>query len=193
MNKNKIDQHYSSLFFDLCKNDEAREKVHEDVQYLKTFCQQEAFIAFLRNPLHRQSTQKMVLAHILKPYISLQTWEFLQLLILKRRLGHLKMVLEFFLKRYRAYEKRGRADLTVAHTLTRKAEAAFIHFIKKLTHWEEVKLNVSVDESIIGGYILDLENQQLDLSLRTRLAALQTFWQNNREENLFSREKRNNP
>ena len=119
---------------------------------------------------------------MLQPHITPLTWAFLQLLLQKKRLPYLVPILDSFFAHYHTHQKAGRASLTVAHPLSAQEETKLSRAIKKLTGWQEVKLTVSRDPSLLGGYLLALDHKQLDLSLRGRLAALQRFWQRKPEE-----------
>ncbi len=64
------------------------------------------------------------------------------------------------------------ADVTAAQALT-KAEADKLAATLKKTVGKTVKLNASVDESLIGGLVVKVGSKMIDTSIRAKLASLQ--------------------
>lgn len=65
------------------------------------------------------------------------------------------------------------ADVTSATVLT-KAQADKLAASLKATIGKTVKLNVAVDETLIGGLIVKVGSKMIDTSIRSKLAALQS-------------------
>jgi F-type H+-transporting ATPase subunit delta len=64
------------------------------------------------------------------------------------------------------------ADVTVAAPLTKTQETKLAASLKK-TVGKTVKLNTTVDDSLIGGLIVKVGSQMIDTSIRSKLASLQ--------------------
>ena len=90
----------------------------------------------------------------------------------KRRL----FVLPHFIKALRAAiaEDKGEvtADVTAAKAMT-KAQQDKLAKALKAAVGKDVKINVAVDESLIGGLVVKVGSKMIDSSIRSRLNALQ--------------------
>ena len=64
------------------------------------------------------------------------------------------------------------ADVTAATDLT-AAQSKKLAASLKASVGKDVKLNVSVDESLIGGLIVKVGSKMIDTSIRSKLASLQ--------------------
>ena len=64
------------------------------------------------------------------------------------------------------------ADVTAAAELT-KAQATKLAATLKASVGKSVNLNISVDESLIGGLVVKLGSKMIDTSIRSKLASLQ--------------------
>ena len=97
----------------------------------------------------------------------------LALMASKRRL----FVLDSFLRQLEALiaEHKGEitADVVSAKSLT-KAQSDKIAKAIKDRVGKEIKINASVDESIIGGIVIKVGSKMIDTSIRSKLNSLQT-------------------
>ena len=71
-------------------------------------------------------------------------------------------------------DKRGEitAEVTAAAKLTKAQQDALAKTIKNAVG-KDVKLNVSVDDALIGGLVVKVGSRMVDTSIRTKLASLQ--------------------
>ncbi len=97
----------------------------------------------------------------------------LRLMAQKRRL----FVLPALVRELRALiaEAKGEvtADVTAATDLT-EAQQQKLSETLKASVGKDVKLNLSVDEGLIGGLVVKVGSQMIDTSIRSKLAALQS-------------------
>ena len=64
------------------------------------------------------------------------------------------------------------AEVTAAAKLTKAQQDALAKTIKNAVG-KDVKLNVSVDDALIGGLVVKVGSRMVDTSIRTKLASLQ--------------------
>jgi F-type H+-transporting ATPase subunit delta len=64
------------------------------------------------------------------------------------------------------------ADVTAARALSDAQQAGLVSTLKAAIG-REVKLNVTVDEGIIGGLVVKVGSKMIDTSIRSKLASLQ--------------------
>ena len=65
------------------------------------------------------------------------------------------------------------ADVVSAKTLTKVQSEKIAKAIKKRVG-KEIKINASVDETIIGGIVIKVGSKMIDTSIRSKLNSLQT-------------------
>ena len=90
----------------------------------------------------------------------------------KRRLFVLTQLLDVL--RARIAEEKGEvtAEVQAAHALTEEQQSELAKTLKASVG-KDVKMKLSVDESLIGGLIVKVGSKMIDTSIRSKLAALQ--------------------
>ncbi len=94
------------------------------------------------------------------------------LMATKRRLFVLGDVIDIFAQLMAEHRGEVTADVTAARALSDAQQAALVSTLKAAIG-REVKLNVTVDEEIIGGLVVKVGSKMIDTSIRSKLASLQ--------------------
>jgi F-type H+-transporting ATPase subunit delta len=94
------------------------------------------------------------------------------LMATKRRLFVLGDVIDIFAKLMAEHRGEVTAEVTAARALSDGQQAALVSTLKAAIG-REVKLNVTVDEGIIGGLVVRVGSKMIDTSIRSKLASLQ--------------------
>ncbi|QRN79073.1 MAG: F0F1 ATP synthase subunit delta [Nocardiopsis sp. BM-2018] len=169
-----IAQRYATAVFDLAKEGKALKALEADVDALESALNQSAELrAMMNSPVYSRDEQGRAvtaLADAMK--LSATTRGALGLMAQNRRLFAVPALLAT-LKRMIA-EENGEitADVVSASVLSKAQADALAASIKERIG-KKVKLNVSVDESLIGGLIVKVGSKMIDTSIRSKLAALQ--------------------
>ena len=96
------------------------------------------------------------------------TYSFLMLLLANKRESYLKSIARIFLESYRREAGYKKAKLTSAVAIDPSTVEQFKTFIRK--HFNsEVDLTCTADEKLIGGFVLQVEDQQIDASVSAKL------------------------
>lgn len=90
---------------------------------------------------------------------------FINLIINKRRDVFLPEIFVAFQNQYREHKNIGSVDLTVAHELSDEMKNKIIENIKSQLNGQEIDLSINVDEKLIGGFILEANNNLFDGSI----------------------------
>lgn len=67
------------------------------------------------------------------------------------------------------------ADVTTARPLVEESREAILDYIRGLTKTQNPELRETVDESLLGGAIIQVAGTELDSSLKTKLQRLKTI------------------
>lgn len=165
---------YATAVFDLAKEGGTLAALEADVEQLESALSASADLrAVLTSPVHsREDMGKAVVALANKMALSPDTRGVLGVMAQNRRLFAVPQLCAA-LRRMIADEKgEVTADITAASVLS-KAQADALAKALKARLGKTVKLNVAVDESLIGGLIVKVGSKMIDTSIRSRLAALQ--------------------
>ena len=166
---------YAKAIFDLVLESNELAKLETDVKSLASALEDSQELRdLISSPIYTRDEQKGAIVAIGNKMDLLVTLtNTLALMASKRRL----FVLDSFLRRLEDLiaEHKGEitADVVSAKSLT-KAQSDKIAKAIKDRVGKEIKINASVDESIIGGIVIKVGSKMIDTSLRSKLNSLQT-------------------
>ncbi len=165
---------YASAVFDLAKEDGALAVLETDVGALEAaLAQSDDLKSLIHSPIYSREAQGAAIAAIAtKMGLSAIVKNTLALMATKRRLFTLPHLLVTL--RNRLADERGEvtAEVTSATALSPEQSATLAATLKTSVG-KDVKLHVSVDQSLIGGLIVKLGSTMIDTSIKSKLAALQ--------------------
>ena len=169
-----IAQRYATAVFELAKEGNSLKALEADVDALEAALADSAdFRALISSPVYSRDQQGTAVAAIAKTMkLSPIMTNTLALMATKRRL----FVLPQLARALRAAiaEDKGEvtAEVTAAKALT-KAQSDKLAKALKASVGKDVKVNVAVDESLIGGLVVKVGSKMIDTSIRSRLGNLQ--------------------
>ena len=164
---------YATALFELALEQNAVDRVKVDLDRFDALVAEIADLArLLRSPVLSADEQGRALSGVLdKVGIDGLAANFLKLVATNRRLfAALDMV-----KAYRALVAKHKGEVTAEVTLAEKPSEAHLAAIKDAlaaVTKKEVKVDVKIDPSIIGGLVVKLGSRMVDSSLRTKLNAI---------------------
>lgn len=165
---------YAQAVFDLAKDDKALSALESDVDALDAALKASADLRdMIASPVLTRDDQGAAIAAIAsRMKVSGLVANTLALMASKRRLFVLPQLLANL--RARIAEEKGEvtAEVASAVALTPEQAAALAETLKK-TVGKTVKLNATVDESLIGGLVVKVGSKMIDTSIRAKLASLQ--------------------
>lgn len=99
--------------------------------------------------------------------------DFVKLLVRNRRIGLMREMTTAFIDLYRRTNDIVRVDVTSASPLSGEARKRLLAIIgRKLPANGSVELVEKVDPALIGGFVININNERLDASVRTELEQL---------------------
>ncbi|MBD3678714.1 MAG: F0F1 ATP synthase subunit delta [Rhodobacteraceae bacterium] len=171
---NGIAARYATAIFELSKESKSLKALESDLEALEAALADSGdFRDLINSPIYSREAQgKAATAVAEKMKLSATTTNTLALMASKRRL----FVLPQLLRALRAMisEDKGEvtADVIAAKQLT-KAQTEKLAATLKKTVGKDVNINMSVDETLIGGLVVKVGSQMIDTSIRAKLANLQ--------------------
>ena len=161
--------------FALAKDDKSIAKIESDLSALEAAMADSAdFDALISSPLYTRDQQSAAIKALAKKMkLSPMMTNTLGLMATKRRLFVLPQLASAL--RGLIAEEKGEvtAEITAAKSLT-KAQQDKLAKTLKASVGKDVNIKLSVDESLIGGLIVQVGSKMIDTSIRSKLDNLQS-------------------
>jgi F-type H+-transporting ATPase subunit delta len=119
----------------------------------------------LRSLVVKADKKIAIVEAVTKGKISDLTGAFNRLLINKGRESYLPEIIAAFIDQYKKQKGIHTIKLTTAVPVTEEVKAQFISQVQKQTNMSNIDLKTSVDEEIIGGFVLEIGDQLVDASI----------------------------
>jgi F-type H+-transporting ATPase subunit delta len=165
---------YATAVFELAREDKALDGLESDVDALTSALREsDDFRELIRSPIYSRADQEAAIAALAaKMGLSETTGRTLRLMATKRRLFVMPQLLVAL--RDRIAEEKGEvtAEVVSAAPLSDEQKKRLAKTLKKQAG-RDVKIDISVDESLIGGLRVKLGSSMIDTSIRSKLDALQ--------------------
>jgi F-type H+-transporting ATPase subunit delta len=165
---------YATALFEIGKESKTLDKVEADVLALEAALAESADLrGMLASPVFTREEQGNAVAAIAaKMDLGPAVTNTLRLMAQNRRL----FVVPKLIAQLKALIAADRGEVTAEVTAARplsEAQAAALADTLKASVGKDVKVEVTVDESLIGGLVVKVGSRMIDTSLRSKLASLQ--------------------
>jgi len=177
----KITLRYAAAFFDLATEKGIVDSSYEDMMLLGNVCtSNHDFVRMLQNPVINAEKKKKVVTHIFETSVNPVSLSFMSLMIRKRRERYLPSIAEAFADLYKTSKGIKTAYVTSAVPLVEHEIAGVLQILSKLTD-KKIDLVEKTNEALVGGFVINLDNFQVDQSIATKIKELKKDF----EKNLF--------
>ncbi|HUF57436.1 MAG TPA: F0F1 ATP synthase subunit delta [Thermohalobaculum sp.] len=165
---------YATALFGLAREEDALEQTERDLDALgQALKESDDLRTLIASPIYDREDQSRGLAAVgEKMGLSQLVRNLVGLMVARRRIYMLPKVIDNF--RALLAEHRGEvtAEVTAAKALTDEQAGKLAETLKGASG-REVKLDVTVDEALIGGLVVRVGSRMIDTSIRSRLAQLE--------------------
>ena len=134
---------------------------------------------FLSNPLINISSKKNVLNQLFTNQISGFVLKFLLVLIDRRRIFMLDIIIEKYFNLVYKTESTILTEVITAISLTEEQESMLVEKLKIMTNSQNIKLITTIDQSLIGGFIIKIASKVIDASLLGKLKQMAFYLETN--------------
>ena len=164
---------YAVAIFELAKEENQLEAYGDQLaEVSQTIAGQADLKAFINNPQVQPQAKKELLSKLFKEGLASSVYNFIMLLIDKRR----ESILEEIAGRYQALSDAARnivkAEITVAVALSEAQQASLVAKLEKVTG-KTVFVSTHIDKSILGGVIVKMGDKLIDGSVYSQMQSLQ--------------------
>ena len=161
------------------------EAVHEDMLLFSKICaENRSFVVMLRSPVIRHENKRAILEKIFSGKVNGLTMAIIIILTRKNREPLLPAIANEFRNAYNEFKGIVHAFIKLTIPMDKELRDAVEKIVKELSNKEHVELEEKVDKDLIGGFILNVGDRQIDASIKSKLKALSLKF----NENYFVKE-----
>jgi F-type H+-transporting ATPase subunit delta len=169
MNESLIRVRYAKALFELAEERKILDSVKKDMDlYGECIAESKEFNVFLESPLIKVSEKSRLVDELFKDNVEKLSLDFLHLLVKNKREAYLSQICQNYIDEYKSKLGIKEANIFTANTLSEEYRKQILEFISK-----KLKLNIElksiVDPSMIGGFVLRIEDQQINASIKSQL------------------------
>jgi len=171
---------YAKSLLDLAIEQGQLETVYADMITLQTICKgNRDFVALLKSPVIKPGTKKKIVEAVTTGKIGNLTSAFSRLLIDKSRESNLPEVITSFVKQYKTYKNIFTVTVTTAVPASEALKTQILTHLQQTTSMKQIELETVVDESIIGGFKVQVGDKLVDASVAYDLREVARQFENN--------------
>ncbi len=136
----------------------------------------------LKSPIVNFDKKLKVLKALFEQSANAITMAFYGIVARKNRAGLLVDIAREFQVQYNLHMGIQVANLTTTFPITEEMRKKFVSVVKEISGFEKIELHEKIDADIIGGFVLKVNDRQLDESLSSKLKALKLEFSYNHYE-----------
>lgn len=180
MSSLRIASRYAKSLLDSAVQANKLEEVYADLRGLDdNLDENREFLLMLRSPIIPPEKKKSIMHAIYSGKTQDLTLTFFDTVIAKKREMFLPEIVKAFRVQYNERNKIAAAHLTTAVEPTQAILDEVSQVIKKYTTAEQVELTTAIDQSLIGGFVLQFEDKKYDTSIASKLEKLKKEFSKN--------------
>jgi len=172
MNDGKISVRYSRALFESALDKKLLDKVYDDMIFLSGICDLPEMKEFLNSPIIVPSKKIEIFRNITADNIQELTMSFIELVVINERESFLPAMTRVFRQETKKYRGITESVLITAVSVDEKIKKQVSDLIAGLFK-TKVDLTGTIDKEIIGGFILRIEDNYIDASVRTKLRRIE--------------------
>lgn len=170
MSQSIVAYRYAKSLIDLATETGVVNEVNKDMDLFISVCQEnDQLVAVLKNPIVRHSKKLAILKALFLGKVHDVTFSIFTILTKKNRESYILSIAQEFRKLYNLKNNIQVAIVSTVEPLSDTQKSEFISKIAQALN-KEIILNEKIDSSLIGGYVLTVNDTQIDTSVKKRLA-----------------------
>ena len=169
MHSHRAASRYAKSILELAKEQKILDEVYSDMQLFSAVAEQNrVFAVMLKNPIVNHDKKRKILHALFDQRMNKLSILAFDLITRKNRESILAEIATEFQVQYNAFKGLQVAGITTTITLDDKLREKFNELVAGISG-KKAKLNEVVDESIVGGFVLNVGDRRLDQSIKTQL------------------------
>jgi F-type H+-transporting ATPase subunit delta len=176
----RLASRYAKSLIDLAQETGQLEKIYSDMLLLQGLTKSsKEFLNLLRSPVVKADKKIKIVEAVTDGRVSSLTASFNKLLISKGREAALPEIITSFIHQYKELKNIHTVKLTTAIAVSEEIKKSIVAQIKKTSKMENIELETSVNQDLIGGFTLQAGDKLVDASVAAQLKEIARQFENN--------------
>lgn len=168
MNDSKISVRYSRAIFQSALENKLLDKVFQDMIFISEICKNKETKEFLHSPIIIPSKKEAIFHKMLEGNVENITLSLIDLVVKNGRESFLPAIARNFIHETKKYKGITESLLTTAVSVDNKLKKQITDLISDVFK-TKAELKEIIDPEIIGGFILQIDDNYIDASIRNKL------------------------
>jgi F-type H+-transporting ATPase subunit delta len=168
MNDSKISVRYSRAIFQSALEKNILDKVNQDMIFISEICKVPLTKEFLQSPIISPSKKQAIFHKMLGDNVEKLTLSLIDLIVQNGRESFIPAIARDFIHETKKYKGITESVLTSAVKVDEKVKIQITDLISAVFK-TKVELKENIDPEIIGGFILQIDDNYIDASIRNKL------------------------
>jgi F-type H+-transporting ATPase subunit delta len=169
----KIAAPYARALYDFSVEQNIMHQITADFQNLEVFLSKtEDLTQYLSNPLVSTEKKREILDKTLKSELNAETFKLLLVLVSLDRIKLVSAGIDSYLQLVYRLASIKTIEVSTAFAFTNKKKNMLIKKLKELTNAREIRLEITVDSSLIGGFLIKTNSRVVDFTVKNQLQKL---------------------
>lgn len=161
---------YGDALFELAVEEQTVDLLENEVQGILLVLKDNIELNKLMNhPKITKEEKNKIIEEIFKGRISDELTGFLHIIVTKDRYNEITNIFEYFIHRVREFKNIGLAYVSSAVELKEEQKAELVRKLLQITKFNQIDVNYTIDQALIGGMIIRIGDRVIDSSIKTRL------------------------
>lgn len=172
----KVAKPYADAFLEIASGQKTLDNVINDLTCISTALSESKDLKkAIANPLVSSTAKKDIIKSIFSENVDANTIKFMMVLCDRGRIEFLDSITEMAL--ILAYKK---ASIEIAYVtssvkLSSSQTESLVEKLKAMTKAQQIKIELTVDESLIGGFTVQIGSRIIDTSVQNQLRQLSSY------------------
>lgn len=168
MNDSKISVRYSRALFQSALEKKILDKVNQDMIFISEICKIPEAKEFLHSPIIPPSKKEAIFHKMVGDNVEKITLSLIDLVVKNNRESYLPAIARVFIHETMKYRGITESTLTTAVMVDEKVKSQITELISKVFK-TKVELKHNIEPGIIGGFILRVDDNYIDASIKNKL------------------------
>ena len=168
MNESKISVRYSRALFELAIEKNILDKVNQDMLFISEVCNLAETKELLASPVIAPSRKSDILHKIIGENVEKETLSLIDLVVKNGRASFIPGIARVFVDRTKKHKGITKSTLTTAVQVDSKVKQQIADMISS-EFKTKVDFEENIDPAIVGGFILRIDDNYIDASVRNKL------------------------
>ena len=157
---------YAKSLLDLATERGQLEVVYHDMQYIQAVSKaSKEFIVVLKSPVFNVDKKISIINAVLGSHVHELTKAFITLLVTKGREMNFAEMADAFIDQYNRIKGIHKVTLTTATEISDSLKKSIVSKVQSEAGFKSIELDTKVDEKLIGGFVLEFNNNLVDASV----------------------------